>query len=111
MPISLPFNLMKWIEDRRPQMKPSAAIWQDGDLILQVIAGPSSRSDYHVDDYEEIFHQLKGEMTIRVIENGAAETLCCARAISSCCRRLCRTRHSGLRAASDWCMSTRVQKA
>ena len=71
MPISPPFNLLKWIEDRRPQMKPSAAIWQDGDLILQVIAGPSSRSDYHVDDYEEIFHQLKGEMTIRVIEDGA----------------------------------------
>jgi len=70
MPISAPFNLMKWIEDRREKMRPSAAIWQDGDLILQVIGGPSSRSDYHVDEYEECFYQLKGDVVIRVIEDG-----------------------------------------
>jgi 3-hydroxyanthranilate 3,4-dioxygenase len=70
MSISAPFDLMKWIEDRRETMRPSAALWQDGDLILQVIGGPSSRSDYHVDAYEEVFYQLKGDVVIRVIEDG-----------------------------------------
>jgi 3-hydroxyanthranilate 3,4-dioxygenase len=70
MSISPPFNLLKWIDERRHLLRPNLAIWQEGDLIIQVIGGPSSRTDYHVDAYEELFYQLKGDVTIKIIDEG-----------------------------------------
>lgn len=73
MSISPPFNLMKWVEDNRELLRPpvsNRAIWQDGDFIVQIIGGPNTRTDYHVDPYEEIFFQLRGDMTLPVIEDG-----------------------------------------
>ncbi len=32
--------------------------------------GPNSRSDYHVDEGEEFFYQLEGDITLRVLEHG-----------------------------------------
>jgi 3-hydroxyanthranilate 3,4-dioxygenase len=74
MPISPPFNLMKWIDDNRDLLRPpvsNQAIWQDGDFIVQIIGGPNTRIDYHVDPYEEIFFQLTGDMVLPVMEDGA----------------------------------------
>ena len=74
MPISPPFNLMKWIDDNRDQLRPpvsNKAIWHDGDFIVQIIGGPNSRKDFHIDPYEELFFQLAGEMTLRIMEDGA----------------------------------------
>jgi 3-hydroxyanthranilate 3,4-dioxygenase len=74
MPISPPFNLMKWVDDNRDLLRPpvsNRAIWQDGDFIVQIIGGPNVRTDYHVDPYEEIFFQLVGDMVLPVREDGA----------------------------------------
>lgn len=74
MPISPPFNLMKWIDDNRDFLRPpvsNKAIWHDGDFIVQVIGGPNTRTDFHVDPYEEIFFQLTGSMVLLVMEDGA----------------------------------------
>lgn len=74
MAISPPFNLMKWIDDNRDLLRPpvsNRAIWQDGDFIVQIIGGPNTRTDFHVDPYEEIFYQLKGDMFLPVIDDGA----------------------------------------
>lgn len=73
MTLSPPFNLYQWIEENRELLRPpvsNRAIWQDGDFIVQVIGGPNVRTDYHVDPYEEIFYQLKGNMTLPVIQDG-----------------------------------------
>jgi 3-hydroxyanthranilate 3,4-dioxygenase len=41
-----------------------------GDLIVQVVGGPNARTDYHDDPYEEFFYQLRGNMVLKVIEDG-----------------------------------------
>lgn len=68
------FNLMQWVEDNRHLLKPpmlNRPIWRDTDIIAMILAGPIARNDYHVDAYEEFFYQLKGDMTLKVVEDGA----------------------------------------
>jgi 3-hydroxyanthranilate 3,4-dioxygenase len=69
----LPFNFQKWIEDHADKLKPpvgNAQIWSDADFIVTVVGGPNKRSDYHDDPLEEFFYQLKGDMVLRIWDNG-----------------------------------------
>ncbi len=66
-------NLQRWIEEHRDLLKPpvgNAQIWRDADFIVTVVGGPNRRTDFHDDPYEEFFYQLKGNMRLRVIEDG-----------------------------------------
>ena len=68
------FNLQKWIEDHRDQLKPPVCnqqVFADDDFIVMVVGGANSRDDYHVADGPEFFYQLEGEMLLRTIQNGA----------------------------------------
>ncbi len=67
------FNLQRWIDDHADLLKPpvgNAQIWQDTDFIVTIVGGPNARTDYHDDPLEEFFYQLKGDMTLRVMEDG-----------------------------------------
>jgi 3-hydroxyanthranilate 3,4-dioxygenase len=69
----LPINLNGWIEEHRDQLKPpvgNAQIYQDADFMVTVVGGPNQRTDYHDDPCEEFFFQLKGDMVLRVWEDG-----------------------------------------
>lgn len=73
MPAPIPLNLSTWIDDHADLLKPpvgNAQIWQDGEFIVTVVGGPNIRTDYHDDPGDEFFHQLRGDMTLRVIEDG-----------------------------------------
>jgi 3-hydroxyanthranilate 3,4-dioxygenase len=66
-------NLQRWIDEHRELLKPpvgNAQIWRDADFIVTVVGGPNQRTDYHDDPYEEFFYQLRGNMRLRVIEDG-----------------------------------------
>ena len=68
------FNLMQWIEDNRELLKPpmlNKPIWRDTDFTVIILAGPIVRNDFHVNPTEEFFYQLKGNMFVRVVEDGA----------------------------------------
>lgn len=67
------FNLMRWIDDNRPLLKPpmlNKPIWRDRDFIVMILAGPILRNDFHVNPYEELFYQLEGDMSLKVVEDG-----------------------------------------
>jgi len=67
------FNLQKWIDDHRDVLKPpvgNAQIFADSDFLVTVVGGPNQRTDYHDDPFEEFFYQLKGNMVLRLHENG-----------------------------------------
>ncbi|WP_427309821.1 3-hydroxyanthranilate 3,4-dioxygenase [Cupriavidus sp. H39] len=66
-----PFNFLKWVEDNQARLLPpvgNAQIWEDGELMVTVVGGPNARTDYHDDPTEEFFYQIKGDITLRVME-------------------------------------------
>jgi len=40
------------------------------DFIVMVVGGPNSRKDFHYNETEELFYQLEGDITVRIIEDG-----------------------------------------
>ena len=67
------FNLMKWVAENRHLLRPpvlNRTIFKDSDFIVQIVGGPNVRTDYHDDPYEEFFYQLKGNMVLKVVEDG-----------------------------------------
>jgi len=68
------FNFSAWIDRHAHLLKPpvgnQVVFSEAGDLIVQVVGGPNARTDYHDDPYEEFFYQLRGNMVLRVIEQG-----------------------------------------
>ena len=68
-----PIDLRRWIDDHRHLLRPpvgNARIWRDRDFIVMVVGGPNRRLDFHDDPHEELFHQIEGAMTLRVMEDG-----------------------------------------
>ena len=63
MDIAKPFNLNKWIEDNRDLLKPPVANKNlyvvSGDYIVMIVAGPNARKDYHYNESEEWFFQVR----------------------------------------------------
>ena len=73
MATRLPLNLMQWIDDHADVLKPpvgNAQVWEDGEFMITVVGGPNVRTDYHDDPGDEFFFQLRGDMNLRIIEDG-----------------------------------------
>ncbi|MFZ1527515.1 MAG: 3-hydroxyanthranilate 3,4-dioxygenase [Ferruginibacter sp.] len=74
MPIAAPFNLKKWIDDNRDLLKPpvgNKCVYTDAkDFIVMIVGGPNSRKDYHYNETEELFYQLEGDITVKIIDEG-----------------------------------------
>lgn len=72
-----PLNLQAWIDQHRHLLKPPVGnkCIHDGEFIVMVVGGPNARTDYHYDEGPEWFHQLEGEMVLRIQENGAARDI------------------------------------
>lgn len=66
-------NFKKWIDEHRHLLKPPVGnklIWEDREFVVMVVGGPNSRTDYHVDESEEFFYQLEGDMLLKLVEDG-----------------------------------------
>jgi 3-hydroxyanthranilate 3,4-dioxygenase len=67
------FNLKAWIDEHRHLLKPPVGnkmIWQDTEFLVMIVGGPNARKDYHVEDGEELFYQIEGDITVKVLEDG-----------------------------------------
>ena len=71
MSIAKPFNLKKWVDEHRHLLKPPVGNRQvyleNEDFIVMVVGGPNGRKDYHFEDGEELFYQLEGDITLKII--------------------------------------------
>src|SRR6201996_1052210 len=68
-----PLNFKKWIDENRHLLKPPVGnqqIWKDREFMVTVVGGPNSRADFHINEGEEFFYQLEGDMNLRCIEDG-----------------------------------------
>lgn len=68
-----PINLRAWIEEHRALLKPPVGnkmIWQDSEFMVMAVGGPNQRKDFHVEEGEEFFYQVEGDIVLRIIEDG-----------------------------------------
>jgi len=73
MPVMPPINLKRWIDEHRDLLKPPVGnkmVWQDSEFMVMVVGGPNQRKDFHVEDGEEWFYQVEGDIVVRIIEDG-----------------------------------------
>ncbi len=67
------FSLSGFIDAHRDQLRPpvgNARVFDDGDFIIMAVGGPNRRRDFHLDPGDELFYQLQGDITLRVVEDG-----------------------------------------
>ncbi|MEV0626113.1 3-hydroxyanthranilate 3,4-dioxygenase [Nonomuraea wenchangensis] len=74
-----PVDFTKWIDEHAHLLKPPVAnklVFEEaGDFIVMVVGGPNARTDFHVDPYEELFYQVRGNMHVNVITEDGPETV------------------------------------
>ena len=67
---------LKWIDDNKELLKPpvgnKCVYAESEDFIIMVVGGPNSRKDYHYNETEEFFYQIKGDIVVRIQEEGKA---------------------------------------
>ena len=71
--MQMPINFKNWIDDNRHLLKPpvgNKVVYEDTEFIIMVVGGPNTRKDYHIDEGEEFFYQLEGNMILRIMEDG-----------------------------------------
>jgi 3-hydroxyanthranilate 3,4-dioxygenase len=72
---SNPFQIQQWISENGDKLKPPVGgetLWKDSKLMITVVGGPNKRTDYHIDAFEEFFYQIKGDIVLRIQEDGKA---------------------------------------
>ncbi len=65
--------LMAWIKEHQHLLKPPVGnrnLYNEGGFMVFVVGGPNERTDYHIDPLEEIFYQIKGDMVLKIVEDG-----------------------------------------
>lgn len=69
-----PLDFAHWLASHRHLLQPpvgNAQIWPgDRDFMVTVVGGPNARTDYHINQGEEFFWQLEGDMVLRTLQNG-----------------------------------------
>ncbi len=73
MQFAMPFELNAWIEQNQASLRPPVGnklLFGNGDLIVMAVGGPNARKDFHHDPGPEFFYQVRGDMNLRVFEDG-----------------------------------------
>ncbi|GJQ11850.1 hypothetical protein GpartN1_g3641.t1 [Galdieria partita] len=66
------FNLQRWIEENKELLRPPLGnrLLYSGDFKVLIVCGPNFRSDYHIQNGEEFFYQLKGDIVLKIVHDG-----------------------------------------
>ncbi|MCG5215341.1 3-hydroxyanthranilate 3,4-dioxygenase [Streptosporangium sp. KLBMP 9127] len=74
-----PIDFTRWIDEHAHLLKPpvgNKVIFEGAnDLIVMVVGGPNARTDFHVDPYEELFYQVRGNMHVNVMTSEGPDTV------------------------------------
>jgi 3-hydroxyanthranilate 3,4-dioxygenase len=65
-------NVNEWIENNKDCFLPPVCnkLMHNEQLVIMFVGGPNQREDYHIEEGEELFYQIKGDMCVKIIENG-----------------------------------------
>uniref|UniRef100_A0A8C2JEA5 3-hydroxyanthranilate 3,4-dioxygenase n=1 Tax=Cyprinus carpio TaxID=7962 RepID=A0A8C2JEA5_CYPCA len=69
---ALHVNTDKWIAENENSFLPPVCnkLMFFYQLNIMYVGGPNARKDYHIEEGEELFYQVRGDMVLKVIEDG-----------------------------------------
>ncbi len=59
------YNLKAWVDENRKLLKPPVGnkmVYRDREFLVMVVGGPNRRKDFHIEDGEEFFYQIEGDI-------------------------------------------------
>ena len=68
-----PIDLPLWLNEHDDKLKPPVnnfLLQRGDDFIVMAVGGPNERKDYHINPTEEWFFQFKGDMLLKIVDNG-----------------------------------------
>lgn len=70
-------NIPKWIKNNQINFVPPICnkLMYRGQLQVMFVGGPNIRKDYHLDEGEEFFYQLDGNIELLIFEHGEPKTI------------------------------------
>lgn len=70
--IAPPINIHKWIAENKHLLQPPVNNYciHRGGFTVMIVGGPNARTDYHINQTPEYFHMFKGDMLLKVIDEG-----------------------------------------
>ncbi|KAM5292939.1 3-hydroxyanthranilate 3,4-dioxygenase [Ctenodactylus gundi] len=65
-------SVRTWVRENRASFQPPVCnkLMHQEQLKIMFVGGPNTRKDYHIEEGEEVFYQLEGDMVLRVLERG-----------------------------------------
>jgi 3-hydroxyanthranilate 3,4-dioxygenase len=69
-----PFDFRRWIDANEHVLKPPVSNKQlfdhETNMVVMIVGGPNQRVDFHDDPVEEFFYQIRGDMVLKIAEDG-----------------------------------------
>ncbi|XP_017525297.3 3-hydroxyanthranilate 3,4-dioxygenase isoform X3 [Manis javanica] len=67
-----PVSVKTWVRENRGSFLPPVCnkLLHQEQLKVMFVGGPNIRKDYHIEEGEEVFYQLEGDMVLQVLERG-----------------------------------------
>ena len=78
MAIFNPINLLQWVQENKAELKPpvgNKVIQLGKDFFAMAVGGPNARTDYHINQGEELFYQIEGDITLNIKTDNNIETI------------------------------------
>ncbi|KAL2083760.1 hypothetical protein ACEWY4_021533 [Coilia grayii] len=65
-------DVNKWISENENAFLPPVCnkLMHFRQLNIMFVGGPNTRKDYHIEEGEELFYQVRGDMCLKIVENG-----------------------------------------
>ena len=65
-------NTTSWIQQNEEKFKPPVCnkLMHNNQLTIMFVGGKNIREDYHIEEGEELFYQVRGDISVKILENG-----------------------------------------